>query len=213
MKIAVLGANTALGASIVRKAEEAGIVVVNLVDNALNLQGEGRVVIKDFQDLLLKDFADCHYVIDTESFIRIDKYSSDLLPLWHLLELMRASPIKLLALGSSAFLYTDKSRKHLVYENDCLSQGVNHKSLLGVNAYQRLKSCINVQWSVLCPPLLIEQNVYSTGVLEFSDDILPMGLDGDSSISQGDFASATIELLKRGVKAHHCVSVRSLRQR
>ena len=90
MKIAILGANSALGSSLVKKAEEAKISVVNLVSNAINLVGQGRVVIKDYSDLTLKDIADCHYVIDTESFLLIDKYSSDLLPLCHLIEIMRS---------------------------------------------------------------------------------------------------------------------------
>ncbi len=212
MKIAILGANSALGSSLVKKAEEAKISVVNLVSNAINLVGQGRVVIKDYSDLTLKDIADCHYVIDTESFLRIDKYSSDLLPLWHLLEIMRSSRIKLLALGSSSFLYTDKSRSQMVFQSECQLDYVQSlKGRLSVNAYLRLKSCTNVDWSVLCPPLLVEQNGYGCGEIEFSNDILPMGLNGDSSISQNDFVLAVVELLKRGPKSHQCVSVRALR--
>ena len=195
MKIAVVGANTALGSSIVRKAEESGIGVVSLVTSAINLAGQGRVVIKNFQDLLISDFNDCHCIVDTESFLRIDKYSSDLLPIWHLLELLKGSSIKLLTLGSSSFLYTDKSRRNLVYESECLcSESEAISPLLCVNAYNRLKSCDNVNWSVLCPPLLIDKAGYGCGNIEFSNDILPMGVDGDSSISQSDFSLATIEL-------------------
>ncbi len=212
MKIAVLGANSSFGSKLVLKAEEAKISVVNLVSDASNLVGSGPVIIKDFHDLTFNDVKDCHYVVDTLSFLKISQFSSDLLPLWHLLEILKGSNIKLLALGSSSFLYTDKSRTRLVYESECMCDDAPQVSpRLCVNAYNRLKHCSNVSWSVLCPPLLLDSKSYCNSALEFGNDILPMGLDGDSCISESDFVKAVVETLLRNPQAHSCISVRALR--
>ncbi|NLK84961.1 MAG: hypothetical protein GX278_03230 [Aeromonadales bacterium] len=214
MKIAVIGADTNLGKKLVLDAEANGISVVACTEKFTSLVGNGKLVIKTYDSLTLDDFANCHYVIDAISFMHIRKYSTELLPVWHLLELLKNSSLKLLELGSCAFLYTDKSKNTYVANTDAyaLDDEQNTKDRLCINAYERLCHCTDVQWSVLCPPLLLDPHAYGTGEIEFSEDILCVGLEGDSFISEVDFAKATIELLKRIPKVHSCMCVRSLKK-
>lgn len=83
---------------------------------------------------------------------------------------------------------------------------------LSISAFRRLSLCKDVKWSVLCPPLLLDKHGYGTGVLEFSDDVLSVGLGGDSYISLVDLAKAVVELLKLVPKDYHCVCVRSIKK-
>ncbi len=214
MKIAVVGANTELGGKLVLKAEKEGINVVNLVSSFDNVKGNGQIVIKDYEDITRDDIADCHYVVDVLSFFNISKFSSELLPLWHLLEILKDSDIRLLELGSSAFLYTDSTRSKLVVDTDSyiLDETQNKIDRLCVNAYKRLSLCRNVSWSVLCPPLMLDEFAFGSGEYEFSNDVLPVGLNGDSYISENDFLSACVELLKRIPEKHRCISVKALKK-
>lgn len=213
MKIAVLGANSSIGRKIVLNAEEEGISSVCVVDSFSNVPGNGRVFIKPCLDLAFDDIKDCHYVIDTLSFPNISKYSSDDLPLWHLLEILKDTEVRLLELGSCSFLYSDKNRQKFVGagDSDILDDSELKNEKLCINAYKRLTLCKNVKWSVLCPPLLLDKEGYATGKFEFYDDVLPVGLEGDSSISGSDFSASVIELLKRIPKLHSCTSVRGVR--
>lgn len=215
MKIAVLGANRRLGAKIVTDAEAQGIGVISLVQDPLNLQGSGPVVLKDYQDLTAADLAGCHYVVDALSFPEIGSFSTDLLPLWKLVELLRGTSCKLLCAGSCCCLYTDEKRSTLVYTNQCLWQDQprdGDRIRLKVNAYQRLKAVRDVDWALLCPPLIVDDKNYDkgSGSWEFSGDVLPVGLDGSSRITIGDFAKACVELLKRGFAPGSCLSVRAV---
>ncbi|MBO6259088.1 MAG: hypothetical protein J6M93_07130 [Succinivibrio sp.] len=214
MKIAVIGANSTLGRKVVNKAEEKGINVVGMVRTAENLVGSGPLVLKDYHSLEQEDLEGCHYVVDTVSFPHIDRYSTELLPVWRLLEIMKDSAQKLLCVGSCSFLYTDKTRQKMVLDDSCLcSDSEDEKSHLRmcVNAFRRLGTNRNVHWGVLCPPLILDRRGYGAGNLEFGNDIVPMGLDGNSSITLNEFANAVIELLLRGFDDHQCISVRSVK--
>ncbi|MGN0916435.1 MAG: hypothetical protein ACI4NE_08830 [Succinivibrio sp.] len=211
MIVAVLGADTKIGQSLVEKAEREGIKTLSIVSSYTSLSGEGRVLIKSIDDLTVSDFHGCHAVIDPLSFFKIASYSSDFLPLWHMLEVLKDSKISLLTLGSPAILYTDKTRRHFVcHEDGSEIDGSSRDDLLCLNAFKRLKECINVSWSVLCPPLLTDETGYGSGVYEFSDDILPVGTGGESIITLNDYLSSCIELLKRGLPRHKVVSVRAV---
>lgn len=211
MKIAVIGANSPIGRKVVLKAEENGISTVLCVRSFTDIIGNGPIVIKPYNELSLNDLKDCHYVIDTQSFFSIHKYSSDDLPMWHLLEILKDTNIRLLEFGSSAFLYSGDDRRKMVIENEdvILDDHQNKVDRLCVNAYRRLCECRNVKWSVLCPPLMLDMHAYGSGKIEFSNDVLPVGLTGDSYISVTDFVSASVELLKLGPKEHRCTSVRA----
>ena len=202
------------GKRIVLKAEEYGISVVCCVENFGSLVGSGKLIIKPYDSITYKDLEDCHYVVDAKSFLEIRKFSTDLLPVWHLLEILKDSKIKLLEIGSCAFLYTDKTRNKFVGNEDdyTLDDEQSVTDRLSISAFRRLSLCKDVKWSVLCPPLLLDKHGYGTGVLEFSDDVLSVGLGGDSYISLVDLAKAVVELLKLVPKDYHCVCVRSIKK-
>ena len=213
MRIAVIGANSEIGKKIVLEAEKQGIKVTCFVENFENIAGNGRIVIKSFEDILAQDLTDCHYVIDPLSFFCNERFSSDLLPVWHLLEIMKNTEIKLMLLGLTGFLYTDSSRTKRIYEEAALPLEDDRqakKERVGLNAYKRLRECGNVKWSILCPPLLLDEFAYGSGNFEIGDSILPVGINGDSFISENDFVKALIDVLKRGPKMHDCMSVRAL---
>ncbi len=213
MRIAVIGANSSCGNKIVLKAESQGIKVTSIVDSFNDVVGNGKLIVKKYDEITYDDVKDCHYIVDVLSFINITKFSSDFLPVWHLLEVLKDTPVKLLELGSSAFLYTDKTRQKRVVDSDStiLDDMQNKTDRLCANAYKRLSLCSNVDWSVLCPPLLLDEFSYGSGEYEFSDDILPVGINGDSFIALNDYISACIEYLKLKPKKHSCVAVRGIK--
>lgn len=209
MQIAVIGADSKIGQMIVNNAEALKIRTVSVVSSYISLKGDGKLIVKDYQDLNLNDFAGCHIIVDAVSFLDITRYSSDLLPLWTELEILKNTDISLLCLGSSAFLYTDKSKKRFVFdENDVVINDEQQKvDRLCVNAYKRLSSCSNVKWSIFSPPLLLDEYSIGSGKYVISDSVLPINVNGSSRISVDDFVKATIDILKQGIKSHDVMSV------
>ena len=211
MKIAVLGADTELGRRIVNAAEGAGIQVASVVEHFASSIGSGPLIIKEVHELNINDFSKCHAVIDTLSFPRIEAYGADKLPFWHVCNLIRNSSIKLIAVGSSAFLYTDKKRDTFVRDMVGIHFDNNEKRHnLAVEAFLKIKKIQDVEWTLLCPPLVLDLKAYGTGKFELGDDILPMSVSGSSYISLCDFCKALVELLKVGGYSCRCVGVRSL---
>ncbi|WP_294566679.1 hypothetical protein [uncultured Succinatimonas sp.] len=211
MKIAVLGADTELGRRIVNAAEAAGIQVVSVVEHFTSSIGNGPLIIKEVRELSINDLSKCHAVIDTLSFPRIEAYGTENLPFWHVRNLIKNSPIKLIAVGSSAFLYTDKKRDTFVRDMDGIHFDNNEKRHnLAVEAFLKIKEIHDVEWTLLCPPLVLDLKAYGTGKFELGDDILPMSVSGSSYISLCDFCKALVELLKVGGYSCRCVGVRSL---
>ncbi len=214
MKIAVLGANTDIGKKVVLKAEEAGIKVVSIIDKFEQLKGSGTLLIKKIEELDYNDLKDCHYVIDPLSFLRISSYSSDLLPVWHMLEILNNTDVRLLVLGSVSILYTNSTRQKRVYEDgaNIIDEKQSKNDLLCFNAYKRLSLFLDVKWSLLCPPLLLDEVAYGNGHFEFGNDVLPLSLEGDSFISTNDFAASCVELLKMKPQPYTMYSVRSVKE-
>ena len=211
MKIAVLGADTELGRRIVNAAEGAGIQVASVVEHFASSIGSGPLIIKEVHELNINDFSKCHAIIDTLSFQRIEANGADKLPFWHVCNLIRHSSIKLIAVGSSAFLYTDKKRDTFVRDMDGIHFDNNEKRHnLAVEAFLKIKEIHDVEWTLLCPPLVLDLKAYGTGKFELGDDILPMSVSGSSYISLCDFCKALVELLKVGGYSCRCVGVRSL---
>lgn len=209
MKIAVLGAARVPGLGLVEAAEARGIHVLSAVEDPSYLPGDGPIVIKPYAELELADIADCHVVVDAVSFPHITQYSSDLLPLWHLLEILRGKNVPLLAVGSAACLYTGEDRMEGMLESSCLCNDAHDASFrLSSEACKRLRAETQVPWTLLCPPLIFDPDGYKSGRIEFFADVLPMGVDGSSYISGPDLALAAVELLMRGLKPQEIVGVR-----
>lgn len=209
MKIAVIGAAYVPGLSLVEAAEDHGIQVTSVVEDPSFLPGEGPVIIKPFSELTAEDFQGYHAVVDAVSFPHILEYSSDFLPLWHLVEILQGSEIKLFGIGSAACLYTGEDHRQGLLESSCLCNDSHDSSFrLCELAYKRLKQVRDVRWTLLCPPLIFDPDGYKSGRIEFCSEILPMGVDGSSYISGPDLALAAVELLLRGLKPYETVSVR-----
>ena len=149
------------------------------MENFTSSIGSGPLIIKEACELNLNDFSKCHAVIDTLSFPRIESYGTENLPFWHVCNLIKNSSIKLIAVGSSAFLYTDKKRDTFVRDMDGIHFDNNeNKHNLAVEAFLRIKKIEDVDWTLLCPPLVLDLKAYGTGRFELGNDILPMDIKG-----------------------------------
>ena len=212
MKVAVIGASTEWGSIIVKSLECRGISTVVCVDELTHLPGEGRVVIKPYADLVADDIRDVYAVVDALSFKALDTSGFESLPLWHVLKLIRGQNIKCLALGSVACLYEDDRRLSYIADDETLcfdEHGASGK--LCKKALLRLKQLQDIDWTLLCPPLICEDATHRSGHYEFSNDVLPIGMDGSSVISQYDFCDAAAEIIKQGLPARQVISVRQIR--
>jgi putative NADH-flavin reductase len=210
MRIAVIGAAGEPGRRIVAEAEKKGISVTSVVSDPSVMPGNGPVIIKDFRELEGQDLEGMHAVVDAESFPRICRYSSDELPLWRIGGLLKGTGAGVLAVGLTSCLYADSSRTAMVTDGCCMTQDGREQALrLCATASRRLRSERSFNWTMLCPPLILDEDAPATGSFVFGDDVLPMGLDGSSRISGPDFARACVELLLRGLKPFSIVSARS----
>ena len=64
MRIAVIGANSSCGKKIVLKAESQGIKVTSIVNSFSDVVGNGKLIVKDYDEVVFDDVKDCHYVVD-----------------------------------------------------------------------------------------------------------------------------------------------------
>lgn len=211
MKVAVIGADSEVGKIIVKSCECRGIQTVCMVEELSSLPGEGPVVIKAFADLKIEDFAQVNTVIDPLSFFYCSNLEFEHVPLLHLLKILEGTKINILALGSASLLYSESSRQKRVCEEPFFQEQDDFKvSKAQLELLKIISQKYIVPWTMLCPPLICEDVAHKSGHYEFSDDVLPMGADGSSVISNYDLADAVAELLKRGLKPFSLISVRAI---
>ena len=211
MKIAVIGANTRLGRLIVIEAERSGIQVTSIVNDYKDLVGNGPVKLCSYTDLVYSDINKFYALIDATSFLDIASFSLERLPCLHVCHLLQKENIKLLCVGSPALLYTDKSKTELFGDNVDIQNSIRGSDATRqILTLKRMRDYNNVNWSLLCPPMHLDEKGYGKGRYEFSDDVLPLDVTGRSSISYKDLSLACIDYLKRGPKSQSVISVRSL---
>lgn len=210
MKIAVVGANLALGSSIVLEAEKNKIEVTSIVESPINVVGNGPIKIVDtYSDLSKIDFNNYHVVIDTVSFPNIKDYKNS--PVLSLLETLKGSTCKYLGIGSVTILLTGEHDNTKVGENSDLYLERRDSTTIQecLKLYDEIKKLNVNNWAFLCPPLKFEEKGYSHNNFFFTYDYLALNLDGSSRICKADFAKAMIELLKLGFKIGHSICVAS----
>ncbi len=212
MKVAVIGASTEWGSIIVKALECRGISTVLCVEELTHLPGEGRVVIKPYAELKLDDIHDVHAIVDAVSFKLLGSRDFESLPLWHVLNEIKGAQIKCLVLGAVDCLYEDDRR--LCYIADDQKLCFEEHGALGAlckKALLKLKDFADVAWTLLCPPLICEDATHRSGHYEFSNDVLPIGMDGSSVINQYDFCDAAAEIIKQGLPIRQVISVRQIK--
>ena len=211
MKVAVLGANSDLGRSIVLRAEEAGIGVTSIVSTPADLAGNGPIIIKEPFELTGEELARFHVFVDVLSFRHIKRFAPGMTPLELLHEKLVQSNCYYLGVGDCCLLYTDSSRKLRIADSDFLQAAKGHSDAPRCQAlYAQLQGWSNFKWTLLCPSLVLDRHAYGKGRFELGSDVLPMGLDCSSRITLADFASALVELLKVRGHEQQCVSARAL---
>ncbi|MBO8416105.1 MAG: hypothetical protein IAB19_06980 [Proteobacteria bacterium] len=212
MKAAVLGANTDLGRRIVLRAEEEGINVTSIVSTPADLAGNGPIIIKEPQELEVRELSRFHVFIDALSFPQIRSFKRGEEPLSQLQQKLAEAGTIYLGVGDCSLLYTDESRTQLTAESDLLQAmgGGSSDPRRCLELYQRMLCWPDLRWILFCPPLLLDTHSYGRGRFELTGNVLPIGLDGSSRIALSDFVSALIELLKVRSALNTCISVRGL---
>ena len=211
MKAAVLGANSALGRRIVLHAEQCGIAVTSIVSTPADLVGNGPIIIKEPEELESTELERFHVLIDALSFPQFVRFTLGQTPLEVLHDKLEQTACFYVGIGDCSILFADSSRQVLIADSPLVhglsgtSDPQRCKELL-----QKLQQWAQFNWTLLCPPLVLDEHSYGKGRFELSSDVLPVGLDGSSRIALSDFIEALIELLKvRGSKCR-CISCRGL---
>lgn len=210
MKAAVLGANSPLGRRIVLHAEEAGINVTSIVSSPADLAGNGPIIIKEPEELEVRELSRFHVLIDAVSIPRISSFAPGQEPAIRLLPKLIEAGTYYLGIGDCSLLYTDDSRSTLVADSDLAavtgrSRPERERSR---ELFLQLQSAPGLRWTLFCPPLHLDTHGYGRGRFELCSDVLPMGLDGSSRITLIDFVSALIELLKVKKGLCSCITAR-----
>ena len=200
MKIAVVGANSPLGKSLVLDAEKEGIQVTSIVSSPQDLVGNGPIIIKECFELTPSELQKFYAVVDAISFAQITKKVFETLPVFSLAPLLKGLPCRYVAFGSCYLLFSDSKRTQRLGESSSMFfiKGDLRASKV-LELYHKIQTFKDFKYTLLCPPLTVKEESYPTGKFEFGDDLLPLSLDGSSSITLGDLSLAMVELLKRGL--------------
>ena len=211
MKVAVLGANSALGRRIVLHAEDCKMAVTSIVSTPADLVGNGPIIIKEPGELTVQELARFHVLIDALSFARIKAFAPGQTPLELLHDKLMHTSCHYLGIGDCSLLYVDNSRRQLLADSPLVhSIGGQSDPIRCKALWETLQRWGDFNWTLLCPPLLLDEHSYGKGRFELCWDVLPMGIDGSSRITLSDFIAALIELLKVRGAQRCCVSCRGL---
>lgn len=211
MKVAVIGANTPVGARVVIEAEKAGIQVTSVVSTPADLVGNGPIIIKEAHELSHEDLSPFHAVVDAVTFPLMHTRALPELPVFYVAPHLAGSSCRYLGFGSCYLLYADSSRTRRVMDcKDMFYVRGELRAHKALEIYEKMQHIAGFNFTLLCPPLTVSEDAYATGSFALTDDILPMTETGSSSITLPDLALAMVELLKRQNLRGELIAVHNL---
>ncbi len=210
MKAAVLGADSALGKKLVLDAEALGIQVTIIVSNPSDLVGTGPIIIKEYDELEQNDLKNFAVFIDAISFPYLQRFKDDP-PILRLSSLV-SSDCRYLAVGACSLLYEDSRRLRRLGQNPDVYFDFYDKeqAALELELFEKIHKLEHFNYTLLCPPLLVDYEGKRSLGVQLSDDVLPLSAFGSCKATLGDLSAGMMEILKLGGPGRKIVGMRAL---
>ena len=154
MKVAVIGANTPVGARVVIEAEKAGMQVTSVVSTPADLVGNGPIIIKEAHELSREDLSPFHAVVDAVTFPLMHTRALPELPVFYVAPYLAGSSCRYLGFGSCYLLYADSSRTRRVMDcKDMFYVSGELRAHKALEIYEKMRHIAGFNFTLLCPPL------------------------------------------------------------
>lgn len=208
MKMMVIGANGKQGRLLTKKAEERGHEVIALSPDGMGIPFRGKLLQKSLFELTEVDLEGVDAVLSAfggglDADPVINRRAVDFL-----INLIGRRHITLLVLGGAGTLWSDRTKRHRVFETEAhpaALRGISEQLSL---AAEDLKNSGLWDWSFVCPSLHFDFEGAETGAWQVGCDEVPLcNKNGDSRISYRDFASAMVSEAEKREYRNRCITV------
>lgn len=212
MRIGVVGAGGRLGGKIAAAALDRGLNVTAIVRKTPCRDGRASILQKSLFDLTAEDMAQFDVLISAFGSGFVADPSVNRLAVEYLAAITRDTGIHLILIGGAGCLYADESREKLVYEtpgHPAFLKGISHNLVL---AFEGLCLDPAVNWTFVCPSLLLDPDGSCTkDYLTRCDRHILYNEDGHSYVSYDDLAGAMVDFGEKGLFQRQLVTVASRR--
>lgn len=212
MKFGVIGAGGRLGGKIAAAALDRDIGVTAIVRKTPCRDRRAAVLQKSLFDLTAEDAAQFGVLISAFGGGFTADPSVNRHAVEHLAAITRGTGIHLILTGGAGCLYAGESREKLVYEtpgHPAFLKGISRNLAL---AFEGLCLDPAVNWTFVCPSLLLDPDGPRTGdYLTRCDRHILYNEDGHSYVSYDDLAGAMADFGEQGLFQRQLVTVASRR--
>ena len=212
MKFGVIGAGGRLGGKIAANALDRGIDVTAIVRKSPCRDGRAAVMQKDLFDLTAEDAVQFDVLLSAFGSGFTADPSVNRQAVEHLAAITRGTGVHLILIGGAGCLYADESRERFVYEmpsHPAFLKAISRNLAL---AFEGLCLDPSVNWTFVCPSLLLDPDGPFTGdYLTRCDRHILYNEDGHSYVSYDDLAGAMVDFGEKGLFQHQLVTVASRR--
>lgn len=189
-------------------AEALGIQVTIIVSSPADLVGTGPIIIKEYDELEQNDLKNFSVFIDAVSFPYLQRFKDDP-PILRLAPLVRED-CRYLAFGACSLLYEDSRRlRRLGQKPEVYFDSYDkERAALELELFEKIHSLENFNYTLLCPPLLVDLEGRRCAQVQLSDDVLPLSETGSCTATLGELSSGMMEILKLGGRGRKIVGMR-----
>ena len=210
MKFGVIGAGGRLGGKLVTTALDRGIDVTAMINRTPCRDSRAAVLQKSLFDLTKEDVAGFDVLLSAfgSGFTADPVVNRQAIE--HLAEITQETGVHLIMIGGAGCLYNDETEENFVYESaghPAFLKGISHNLELG---FEELCQTTGVDWTFVCPSLLLDQDGPRTGdYLTRSDRHVLFNEDGHSYVSYDDLAIAMVDFGQKSQFKRQLVTVAS----
>ncbi|MGF2942377.1 NAD(P)-dependent oxidoreductase [Enterococcus xiangfangensis] len=190
MKLAIIGATGNAGSLILQEALARDLAVTAIVRHPEKLTVDVPVLVKDLFDLTKEELASFDVVIDA---FRPPLGQEELhqISLKHLSTILQGTDTRLIVVGGASSLFIDETHRMIDFSDPKADYYPTAYNMY--QAFLKLKTTDNVNWTYLSPAANFVPNGERTGKYQLSDDHLQKNAAGASEISMADYAIAIID--------------------
>ncbi|MBM7710689.1 NAD(P)-dependent oxidoreductase [Enterococcus xiangfangensis] len=190
MKLAIIGATGNAGSLILQEALARDLAVTAIVRHPEKLTVDVPVLVKDLFDLTKEELASFDVVIDA---FRPPLGQEELhqTSLKHLSTILQGTDTRLIVVGGASSLFIDETHRMIDFSDPKADYYPTAYNMY--QAFLKLKTTDNVNWTYLSPAANFVPNGERTGKYQLSDDHLQKNAAGASEISMADYAIAIID--------------------
>lgn len=194
MKVGVIGAGGRLGGKLVTTALDRNLDVTAIINRTPCRDARAAVLRKSLFDLMPEDVTGFDVLISAFGSGFTADPAINYQAIEHLAEITRNTGIHLILIGGAGCLYHDETETSCVYEapeHPAFLRGISENLARGLASLEAMRG---VDWTFVCPSLLLDPDGPRTGdYLTRSDRHVLYNEDGHSYVSYDDLAIAMVD--------------------